>query len=96
MDRPCAPVDGDIAVQEERTVSHSEVYSVNKVNTPSGEFIGGRNTLSLSKTPSAVDAIPTAGSSSVDTEQHNTEQRTLDHNDTRAMCSKINVKNGQV
>ena len=96
MGRPCVPVDGDVAVQEEQTASRSEVCSVNKVNTPSGEFIRGRNTLSLSETPSAVDAIPTARPSSGDTEQQNTEHRTLDHNDSRAMCSKIISKKRKI
>ena len=31
---PCVPVDGDIAVQEEQTVSRLELHSINFVNSP--------------------------------------------------------------
>ena len=69
MGRLCVPMDGDAAAQEERTVSHPEVYSVNTKNSPGGEFIGGHNSLSLSKTLLPADAIPTASTSSANAER---------------------------
>ena len=90
MGRPCVPVDGDTAAQEERTVSRSEVYSINTMKSPGGVTIGGCSTLQVSKTLLAVDAIPIASSSSaVDPELNNREHRTRSQQDMQLTCSQI-------
>ena len=97
MGRPCVPVDGDTAAQEERTVSRLEVYSINTMKSPGGVTIGGCSTLQVSKTLLAVDAIPIASSSSaVDPELNNREHRTRSQQDMQLTCSQISSKKRKI
>ena len=74
---PCVPVDGDIAAQEEQTVSRLELHSINFVNSPVLASKSGLDALppneTISDQESHLENNPLAGSSSAlaDATMHN-------------------------